>query len=372
MATFEARVEGLTGLAIESANSNPTQAQLSEFLKDGVADVVDRWTTLKPQDGYLFVRASSSSDTQAALSSNTGKIISVLRESGTADDWRECIKVPIGMQSRVTDSSSLFYASAFHPAYIISEDGAVLVYPAPSANNGYKIYYINSQPTNTSDATLEYSHSDIKYFPEEKVRLVVMYAGIKALQSAMGGMHSDADINAAFSNFKTNMTTGISQLTLSKEALDRIDNNLYNTFNFDSIRGRFRDAKNALGKANAIIDGSLPTQGSTALAYHVREDPELVASALQIAATELQNSQSILSELSAMEELALKEAQSFIAVSGGYVQSAQQYLSEVQTLSAESTKEYTWFDTRYREIKAEYDQTFGLIAPPQQQQGQGR
>ena len=78
-----------------------------------------------------------------------------------------------------------------------------------------------------------------------------------------------------------------------------------------------------------------------------------------------------MAELSAMEELALKEAQSFISVSGGYVQSAQQYLSEIQTLSAESTKEYTWYDTRYREIKAEYDQAFGL-AQPKQEERQGR
>ena len=127
MATFEERVEGLTGLTIDSSGTNPTQAQLSEFLKDGVADVVDRWTTIKPRDADLFLRASSTSDTQAAHSSNTGKIISVVRESGTADDWRECSKVTLGMQSRVTDPDSLFYSSAFSPSYVISEDGAVLV-----------------------------------------------------------------------------------------------------------------------------------------------------------------------------------------------------------------------------------------------------
>ena len=40
MATFEARVEGMTGLAITGA-STPTQDELTEFLKDGVLEVTN-------------------------------------------------------------------------------------------------------------------------------------------------------------------------------------------------------------------------------------------------------------------------------------------------------------------------------------------
>jgi hypothetical protein len=371
MATFEARVEGLTGLAIESANSNPTQDQLSEFLKDGVTDIVDRWTTMKPQDAYLFARSSSTSDSQAAHSANSGKVISVIRESGTADDWRECTKITLGMQSRVTDQDSLFYSSAYNPAYVISEDGAVLVYPAPEANNGYKIYYVNAEPRDAAgNNILAYSHSDIKFFPEEKVRLVILYAGMRSLQSVMAGMHINVDINAAFANFKSNMLSGINQLDFSQTATDRIDENLYNALNFDAGRGRFKEVIVALKKANDLLDGPAPATGYNAFSYHLREDPELVGSALNMSATELKNAQSIVAELSAMEELALKESQSYLAIAAAYIQDAERYLTQVQTLSNEDNKEYSWYDSRYREIKSEYDQAFGLVKQQQQQQQQ--
>ena len=181
MATFEARVEGLTGLSIDGSSS-PTQDELSEFLKDGVVDVTERITSLRPEQSGEFVRISSASSTQGALASDTGKVLSVLRESGTNDDWRPARRISIDKQSRVTDSSSLEYATAYHPVYMMSEDGAVLVFPAPtSSSTQYKIYYINGSPVNLSGDALDYQDSNIKYFPESKVYLVLLYAAYQSL-----------------------------------------------------------------------------------------------------------------------------------------------------------------------------------------------
>mgnify|MGYP005819956995 FL=1 len=182
MATFEERVEGLTGLSIDGSSS-PTQDELTEFLKDGVLDVTDRIVSLRPEQASEFVRISSASSTQAGVSVDSGKIISVVRESGTNDDWRPAYRVSIDKQSRVTDSTSLDFATAYHPAYIVSEDGAVLVFPAPAGSDTqYKVYYVNGTPTDTTNgASLAYSHSDIKYFPENKVYLVVLYASAQTL-----------------------------------------------------------------------------------------------------------------------------------------------------------------------------------------------
>ena len=47
MATFQAQVQGLTGLTISSSGTNPTEAQLSEFLKDGVLDVTNTITSTR-------------------------------------------------------------------------------------------------------------------------------------------------------------------------------------------------------------------------------------------------------------------------------------------------------------------------------------
>ena len=48
MATFEAQVESLTGITISSSGTIPTQAQLTQFLNDGVIDVTNR--TLQDRD----------------------------------------------------------------------------------------------------------------------------------------------------------------------------------------------------------------------------------------------------------------------------------------------------------------------------------
>tara|TARA_E500000305_G_C3993099_1_gene223088 strand:- start:745 stop:1335 length:591 start_codon:yes stop_codon:yes gene_type:complete len=194
---------------------------------------------------------------------------------------------------------------------------------------------------------------------------------MRSLQSAMAGIHGSSSIENAFTSFKSNMLSAIEQLDSSKIAADRIDSNLYNALNFDSVRGRFKEAVEALDKANNLIDGDAPMQGYDAFSYHLREDPELVTTALNLSAVELKNAQSIVAELTAMEELALKEVQSYISIGAAYMQDAQQYLSQIQLLSAEDTKEYTWYQTRYREIKSEYDQAFGLASQEQQSQQQG-
>ena len=242
-----------------------------------------------------------------------------------------------------------------------------------STHSQYKIYYINAEAKDAAgNNALASSHSDIKFFPEEKVRLVVLYSGMKALQAAMGGMHEDAGINAAFTNFKNNVLSSIEQVELAETAIKRIDENLYNSFNFDTVRGRFKEAKLAIDKANATIDGSLPTTGYNAFSYHLREDPELVGTALSLSASELKNAQSIVAELSAMEDLAIKESGQYLALSGGHLQNAQQYLAHIQAMSAEDSKEYTWYNARYREVKAEYDQAFGMMQQEQaKQQPQG-
>ena len=78
MATFEARVHGLTQLgATLSASTVPTDSQLNEFLKDGVLDVTNRCIAINPKMADQFARETSS-DSQGV---NVGgaQIIAVLR-----------------------------------------------------------------------------------------------------------------------------------------------------------------------------------------------------------------------------------------------------------------------------------------------------
>jgi len=192
LATFEAQVEGLTGIAI-STDTNPTQDELTQFLKDGVLDVTKRCIQAKPQDATKFQDVTAEQTSQGA-NLNGARVISVVRESGTNNDWRSCRFIAPSMQSRVTDADSLNFASKLNPAYTILEDGKINVYPAPDSDpDAYKIYYVNNTPQNASGSALLYSHSDLKSFPDDKVYLVAIYAAIKSLESKMANFAIDEE-----------------------------------------------------------------------------------------------------------------------------------------------------------------------------------
>ena len=186
MATFEVQVEGVTGLTITSS-SVPTQDELTQFLRDGVLDVTDKTIVTNPMLIDQFIRETSESTSQAGISNEVGRVFSVVRESGTDGDWRACRPTSISLQSRVTDVDSLHYASKYSPAYAVGNNGAISVFPAPSAGgaDSYKVYYVNSDPMDNDDNNLTYSSNAIKYFPQDKERLVVLYASIKALELKM-------------------------------------------------------------------------------------------------------------------------------------------------------------------------------------------
>mgnify|MGYP003121257595 FL=1 len=185
MATFEQQVEALTSISIDSS-STPTQDELSQFLKDGVMDVTSKHLAIRPQDAHMFTRVTSETTSNDSLSVNGSKIVSVVREAGTDNDWRECREIPIGLQSNVTDRDSLHYASIYNPAYMVADTNKISVFPAPSSDpESFKVYYVNKDAVNGSGNPLVYSHDDILYFPISKVYLVVTYAAIKSLEAKL-------------------------------------------------------------------------------------------------------------------------------------------------------------------------------------------
>lgn len=185
---FQAQVEGLTSLTI---SATPTLLELTEFLRDGVNDVTNRWLAVRAQDVMLFQRESDIIDSNSGFDAGGSKIISVIREAGadgSSDNstaWRQCRQVSVGQKSRVVDPDSLSFASKYNPVYIINDNGKINVYPvADSTNDGYRVYYVNNEPKdNTNGAALTYAHSDIRWFPNDKVYLVVLYAAIKSLEA---------------------------------------------------------------------------------------------------------------------------------------------------------------------------------------------
>ena len=185
MATFQEQVQDLTSLTVSDTD------ELSQFLKDGVLDVTNKWLAVRPQDAELFIRVSAEQTANDSLALNGVKIINVVREDGTNNQWRKCRKIDPSLQYDVTDKESLRYASKINPAYTLLHNGKINVFPSADTGgaDSFKVYYVNNEPTDlTNNALLIHSHSDIQYFPADKVYLVVLYAGIKLIQAELGSI----------------------------------------------------------------------------------------------------------------------------------------------------------------------------------------
>ena len=71
---------------------------------------------------------------------------------------------------------------------MVDDNGTISVFPEASDNSGkdsFKVYYVNNSPAEADGTALIHSSSDIKYFPSDKVYLVVLYAAIKSLEAKM-------------------------------------------------------------------------------------------------------------------------------------------------------------------------------------------
>ena len=204
MATFKAQIAGLTGI---SSGTTPTDAELTEFLKDGVNDVTRRCIQAKPGEATKFTRRSAEQTSQG-FDSGGAQILSVIRESGTDNDWRNCRQVSTGLQGRVVDTESLHFASKFNPAYIIEDDGIINVYPAPGSNpDAYKVFYVNASPIDGDGNALTYADSTLGSFPNDKVYLVAIYAAIKTLEAKMAEFAIDEEDTELVQAITSNLTS---------------------------------------------------------------------------------------------------------------------------------------------------------------------
>ena len=186
MAAFEDQAMGLTGLTIDGSSTAPSRSEFSTFLNDGVIDVTSKVVKLRPQDIENFTRESAE-QTSNGFNPGSSKIVSVVRESGTNNQWYPCKKSSMALEYKVTDVESLHFASKFHPVYMISQNRNVHVYPSPTGdgNDTFKVLYVNYSPEETDGTALDHASTGIKWFPNDKVYLVVIYAAIKSLESAM-------------------------------------------------------------------------------------------------------------------------------------------------------------------------------------------
>ena len=419
MATFEAQVEGLTGLTIDSG-SNPSQSELTQFLQDGVIEVTERCILMNPQDARLFQTISSEQTSNGSYTAK-GKILSVIREAGTNNDWRECREINNTLQSKVTNPRSLEYATARHPVFMMEDNGKISVFPAASGTHAsFKVLYIANDPKRDSDAaTLEYNSEDIRNFPKNKVYLVALYASIKSLQTALSNKTKDLPTTMkTFTMPELSLTLAptISDLTIKSVAPvpPVLSNNSISfsttapTFEAPVVSPDFDDAniwvnteedEEMLAARMQVIDAQLNEYGQNIqkavqemnkenIEYQAElnkaiEDAKLSSrddgQKLENYSAELNSYQaSINKEVAEYQQTLAKEIQLFqtkrqteiqkytaeIEIESQKVSSSvQQYQSEV----AKAQADYQWMNSRMVELQEQYNTAFMIMRPKQKQ-----
>ena len=431
MADFQTRVDGLTGLTV---TTDYGAGQLTEYLKDGVIDVTTRIIAIKPQEVENFLRTTSS-DSQS-VDVGRSQIVAVLREAGAdgssdgSTAWRACRKISAAMQSRVVDANSFHFASIYNPVYAIENNGVVNVYPVPSSNNGIKVFHVNKTPVNGSGASLEYNHDDILYFPEDKVYLVVLYAGIKVLYNALANKGDTLEASRIMPELpvlpaipSVPTAPSFSSQTLVESFVSNLG--IAPTFTAPKVGGETEELTTSM---TALTGNATGTDGDfqdfskwfTAAGEYIEDEEDIDLASAQLAKIEsylkaysaqLQANTAEFTAEAAEYQGKLQEAikkadldaakaaadanfaqtaeiQEYTAVIGRYEREIQIYVGQVTGLVGvlkESVQrslidleqyktEYGWMEARLTMLKSEYDNAFVILAgvqqPPQPQQQQ--
>ena len=413
---FVDQVQDLTSLTVSDTD------ELSQFLKDGVMDITNRWLAIKPGDAELFASESSEQTSNGSLHLNGAKIVSIIREDGTNNQWRNCRKISPSLQYDVTDTESFNYASKINPAYMIANNGQISVFPTPgTTTDAFKVYYVNNDPEDKSGANLIHSHSDIGYFPDDKVRLVVIYASMKLLQATMASKSIDTlSITAvppetpplpvfdsvvvasvAAGSFGTAPTYGKPSYTapsVSGDGDEITDVSKLDTDNTVDVYADQHEFDQWWATAGHYIEGEEDTELAGAqvqkINAYINAYQAESTRRIQTYQADIQNELHDFNEKNAEYQANIKKSLQELQVEAQkaqkdadldqqreiteYANKLQRYQSEIAHYQAEittqvqeyqanvqeATTEYQWLQGQYALLKAEYEIAFGANIPP--------
>ena len=158
MATFEAQVEALTSLSIDGSSS-PTQTELTQFLTDGAAEVIN---SMPRKLKFLCATEDTFTSTAVGSESETlesGQILQVTRNDGTIE--QPCREIPAMLRGRASDSDDMIAATATDPVYYVY-DGKINSLPASG----------NCKYLEVNNPAVAFGVSSIDNFPDEYEYLV--------------------------------------------------------------------------------------------------------------------------------------------------------------------------------------------------------
>ena len=334
MASFQTQIMGLTDLSISSSGTNPTEAQLTQFLTDGAKEIINNLP------GHLLplCAASQSFTSGTADTLNTGKILNVFRSDG--DINQPCRKIPAKQKGRVSDPDDMAYATITDPIYYIDNNGLDVL-----PNGGSCTYSEVQYPA------VAYSDSSVLVFPDEAEHLVVLYGAVKSIQNVLGDKSSNTDITTAFTLLKAAVDQAE---TAGDKFASSTSDSVYDTDStWTAASSQLTRVKDALDNAEKIIDdgANSPTgnaAGDAGTYLYTDEDTELLNGAISIASSEISRAQAHLSEWTAIGDMRVKEINAALSEAKGYA-------DEIQARLQVDTSQYSWYEKQQSKLQSDYD-----------------
>ena len=320
---------GLTDLTISSSGTNPTEAQLTQFLTDGAKEIINNLP------GHLLPLCASSNTFTSGSAETlvTGKILNVFRNDG--DINQPCRKIPAKEKGRVSDPDEMSYATITDPVFFI-DNNALDVLPAGGSCSYSAVAY----------PSVAYSASSITAFPNEAEHLVVLYGAVKSLQNVLGSRSSNTDITTALGLIKTAVDQAAT--AAGKFITADSDSIFGDESTFLTNDSQLTRVKAALDNAENVINSNQPSSTTDAFGAQDNEDVELVTSALNISGAEISRAQAHISEWTAIGDMRVKEINAALS-------EAQGYINEVQARLKVDGDQYAWYEKQQAKLQADYD-----------------
>ena len=340
MASFQTQIMGLTDLSISSSGTNPTEAQLTQFLSDGAKEIINNLPRhLLPLCSASQTFTSGSPDTLV-----TGKILNVFRNDGDID--QPCRKIPAKQKGRVSDPEDMAYATITDPIYYI-DNNTLDVLPLGGSCSYSAVEY----------PSVAYSASAITAFPNEAEHLVVLYGAVKSIQNVLGSRSSNSDITTAFGLLKA----AVDQAETAGDKFEQANSeSIFGDEDvFDTAASQLTRVKDALNNAEKIIDdgANSPTgnaSGDAATYLYTDEDTELLNGAISIARSEIQRAQAHIQEWVAIGDMRVKEINAALSEAKGYA-------DEVQARLQVDAAQYQWYEKQQAKLQADYDKGVKML-----------
>ena len=359
MATFEAQVEGLTGLSIDGSSA-PTQNELTQFLTDGAKEILN---SLPKTRQRLFTTSNALNASSPTLTLGGSEVFGVVRNDDTIN--QPCREIAPQLEGRVRDSSDMSFATATDPVFFV-RDNVLNIIPTPTNAQSGIVQTLNYP-------AVAYGDSAIAKFPDDGEYLVPLYASIKSLQNALSAKSGNSDITTALTAINTELdetqsicdelnTQVDSAITQLGESATQIDADV------DTALAAINTAADRINTAVALAN----TQFDSAVTSNTAEDIELATSHVNTGNGFLSEASSSASEASAYASevnARISQVGGYNQVVSGYLNAAQGFANEIQTkiqiaqgygnevtlrLNVINT-EYSQMEKQQAKLQADYD-----------------